>query len=788
MPLPPLSFAVLDTETSGLTPRTHSVIEYADIRMKGEEEIDRFEELFSIEEAIPPHVEVLTRIRPAMLAGKETIATRRETILQRLSSVDLLVGQNLGFDLAMLKGEGIDLTDRPWVDTSMLASLVYPELASYSLPYMSSVLSLDHAPAHRALGDVRATLELLGRITERLLQLPSDQMEEAKALMKRTGGGYALFFYALPATNHTTPAPWMQARARRSIAPSDGTVTLTPPAKGSVTLLVESLHPETLQDILNASAADTKTCEWIAVKNLEHTLKHLHVPGSVRVLHPPSLLLNPAAPARLSSQKILLPEEATLLLKIQWFHPRTRFELPLHGGEKEIWNGRLACAAESPAYTEQFSIPACSYLLDHWQLLSILRDPLHPARALLTPATHVIIDDASMLEDTATRAYGHVLCIDDLRAAAQGDDALLRLTDLLALWAEKTRATEDQHFLTSSDYDQPETNALRHLVAEQQARTDLSARTQEQLQTIMALLQPALLEDHIVWMERTMDGRITLHAAPRHIDTLLRHDLFERFPTTLIVPPCAADALPEVIPQNFPIHSVSGVLRPAVIAASFPEPQSMMDYLKDPPDGKTILLAGSKRLIEQAFIAHTELLETRGVTLICQGMSGGQGRMEAEFLTASAPALLIVTPYLYEGMDLPEDSADRLVIESIPFDYLGHPVIGRRKDRYANGFNEYFLPRAECRLFRLLRAFCRHRTEGGSVIVLDRRLREKQYGKRLMAFLGSFSGNQTMENQKPAFNHAPQKIKRKTKNPFDKLMAGKERKTPPPSPQQSLPL
>ncbi len=774
MPLPSLSFAVLDTETSGLVPRTHRIIEYADIRMEGETETDRLEQLFFIEEPLPPHIEVLTRIRPAMLTDKPTIVEHRENILRRLNAVDLLVGQNLGFDIGMLKGEGIDLTDRPWVDTSVLASLVYPEFASYSLPYMSAVLGLDHAPAHRALGDVRATLALFERIWERLLQLPADQLAEAKDIMRRTGGGYALLFDALPQGTRTTPAPWMRARTHPTVDPSDSVKPLTPPPVGSVTLLAETLHPGNLQDIVNASAADAATCEWIAVKNLEHALTRLHVPDGMRVLHPPQLLLDPSALERLSSQALLLPEEATLLLKIRWFAPRTRFEIPLHGGEKEIWNGRLACAASSPAYVDQFSTSALGYLLDHWQLLSILRDPLHPARALLSPAAHVIIDDASMLEDTATRAYGHTLCIDDLRAAAQGDDTLFRMTDLLALWAEQTRSGEDQHFLTIQEYDRPETGAVGRLIDELLVRTDLPARTREQLQAASALLQVSLLEEHIVWMERRMDGRLTLHAVPRHIDALLQRDLFDRFPTTLIVPPCAATTLPEVTPPALPVHTLSGTLRPSRVHVTFPEPQSMMEYLRTPSTGKTILLAGSKRAIEQAFIAHTQRLEAEGVTLICQGLSGGQGRMEAEFLAAHAPAILIITPYLYEGMDLPAGTADRLVIESIPFDYLGHPVIGRRKDRYTNGFNAYFLPRSVCRLFRLLRTFCRHRTQDGDVLVLDRRLREKQYGAYLMDFLRSF------EENTPAAHASVQRSKQATNN--------QKQTAPPPSPQQQLPL
>ncbi len=780
MPLPPLSFAVLDTETTGLVPKTHRIIEYADIRMKGDEETDRLEELFAIEDTIPPHVEVLTRIRPAMLAGKPPIAEKRAAILERLTAVDLLVGQNLGFDIGMLKGEGIDLTDRPWVDTSMLASLVYPELKSYSLPYMSAVLGLDHAPAHRALGDVRATLQLFALIWERLLQLPAERCREAKEILGRTSGGYALLFDALPPSSRTEPAPWLAARERAAVEPAASAQPLAPPPAGSVTLLHETLHPDNLQTILNASAADPATCEWIAVKNLEHALARVAVPEGTRVLHPPQLLLNPDAVTELEQQASLLPDEALLLLKVRWYRPRTRFELPLHGGEKDVWNGRLACAASSPAYTQQFTTPARSYLLDHWQLLSLLREPAHPARALLTPDAHVVLDDASMLEDTATRAYGHLLNVDDLRAAAQTDDALLRLTDLLALWAERTRRAEDQHFVTSVDLDQPDTAALRRLIAEARERTDLPGRTREQLEHAAALLAETTLDEQIVWLERRMDGRLTLHGAPRHVDTLLARDLFDRFPTTLLVPPSARETLPEVVPAGRAVHTVADLLPRAPLTVTFPEPRGLLDLLRDPPPGKTVILAGSKRMIEQAFIAHAETLEARGIPLLCQGLSGGQGRMEAEFTAAPAPAVLVLTPYLYEGFDLPAGCVDHLLLESVPFDYLGHPVLGRRKDRYQNGFNDYFLPRAQFRLFRLLRTFCRHRTPGGDVAIFDRRLREKAYGKDLMAFLSSFSS--VSDDAKPSATDQQPSAQRTARGTSNKKRATS------PTLQQQLPL
>jgi len=114
--------------------------------------------------------------------------------------------------------------------------------------------------------------------------------------------------------------------------------------------------------------------------------------------------------------------------------------------------------------------------------------------------------------------------------------------------------------------------------------------------------------------------------------------------------------------------------------------------------------------------------------------------MEAEFLASEQATVWILTPWMYEGTELPRNSADRIVLDALPFDHPGQVVFGKRKDHHRNGFEDYALPRVECRLFRVLRTFCRERKENGEMIVLDKRLREKGYGRRITQYLSQFGG------------------------------------------------
>ena len=63
--------------------------------------------------------------------------------------------------------------------------LVFPEARSFSLSYLSRSLGLSHEPVHRALGDVNATLSLLGKCWDRLCELPEEQLAPARRFLGR---------------------------------------------------------------------------------------------------------------------------------------------------------------------------------------------------------------------------------------------------------------------------------------------------------------------------------------------------------------------------------------------------------------------------------------------------------------------------------------------------------------------------------------------------------------------------------------------------------------------------
>lgn len=743
MALPHCTLAVFDTETTGFVPKVHHVIEFASMRTENGAVVDTWESLFSAPHEIPDLVQVLTRIRPSDVVGKPACSECIDEIASHLEGADILVGQNLAFDLAMMKGEGLDLTDRPWIDTSLLAALVFPEFRSYSLPYMSAMLHLDHAPAHRALGDVRATMGMLEAIWDRLCMLQGTEREVLLSALGRSSTGYRLLAECLPAASQSGRPSWLSVAQPVSSTASVPDVAPPRSTAGTVTLLEQSAEPLELDALLASAMRDEQTHHWFAVKNVDATLSRSTVPQGVRVLHPPSMLLNPHAVAALEQQSSLTPEEALLLIKIQWFSPRTMRDIAVHGGEKDVWNGKLACSDASEEYRKQFQQEARITLCDHRQLLHMVEESTSAEQRIPHDA-QITADDATMLEDTATRAWELFCSLDDLRAAAAGDEALTRLTDVVALWVERLRDSSDACAISENALRGEDASGIRERLGSAVAQKDLPDRTLHMLRMLQKLFTPGMTDGRVAWCERRYDGKLTLQAAPLHVDLQLRQQLFDRYAVTLLCPPQTQGNLPGIVPKTMPSRTEQSALQSSVplIVPEHPSP-ALFDT---PPQGKTILLVGSKRMIEQLYVKHTESLEARGITLVCQGMNGGMGRMESEFLAAEGSAIMIMTPFFYEGSSLPPHTVDRLIVDTIPFDHPNHTVLSARKQHMQQAFTDYLLPRAEFRLFRLLRSFCRHRTDSGELWLTDSRVHQKEYGAHVLRMLQAYTGSTAQQS------------------------------------------
>ena len=79
--------------------------------------------------------------------------------------------------------------------------------------------------------------------------------------------------------------------------------------------------------------------------------------------------------------------------------------------------------------------------------------------------------------------------------------------------------------------------------------------------------------------------------------------------------------------------------------------------------------------------------------------------------------------------DIPGEALSVLVIIKLPFDVPSDPIIASRSETFDDPFNDYQLPEAILRFRQGFGRLIRTQSDRGVVVVLDRRILTKRYGK-----------------------------------------------------------
>src|SRR5579883_1402194 len=167
-----IEFVVLDTETTGLRPGSHRVIEVAGIRIKGGEVLGSFSSLVNPGTRIPAFIVQFTGITQEMVNGAPRSAEVFPDFLQFVDGA-IVVGHNVGFDIGFLSYEARLLGyDFPLdgLDTIPLARRFLSGLKRFKLDKVAEHLKIPASNRHRAMGDARVTTAIFLKLLERAKQ------------------------------------------------------------------------------------------------------------------------------------------------------------------------------------------------------------------------------------------------------------------------------------------------------------------------------------------------------------------------------------------------------------------------------------------------------------------------------------------------------------------------------------------------------------------------------------------------------------------------------------------
>ncbi len=168
-PLFDLPVFVFDSETTGLDIHRDRIVSVGGVRVHGTRifHIANIDRLVNPGIPIPASAAAIHGITDEVAADAPPFADAWPA-LEPLLRGAVLVGHNIGFDLALLRREcalaGLPAPAPPQLDTLLLAGLLFPDMTDLNLETLCQRLGVDVHGRHTALGDALVTAELYVRL------------------------------------------------------------------------------------------------------------------------------------------------------------------------------------------------------------------------------------------------------------------------------------------------------------------------------------------------------------------------------------------------------------------------------------------------------------------------------------------------------------------------------------------------------------------------------------------------------------------------------------------------
>ena len=145
-------------------------------------------------------------------------------------------------------------------------------------------------------------------------------------------------------------------------------------------------------------------------------------------------------------------------------------------------------------------------------------------------------------------------------------------------------------------------------------------------------------------------------------------------------------------------------------------------------DGRSMALFTSHSSLRATAVGIRSELQSHGIEVFAQGLDGTPYQVLDRFVK-NPRSVLLGTSSFWEGVDLAGESLKVLLMTRLPFDVPSEPVFEARSELYDDSFNAYAIPKAILRLRQGFGRLIRTKTDKGVVVVLDKRMISRRYGK-----------------------------------------------------------
>ncbi len=266
----------------------------------------------------------------------------------------------------------------------------------------------------------------------------------------------------------------------------------------------------------------------------------------------------------------------------------------------------------------------------------------------------------------------------------------------------------------------------------------------------------------VYWIELDAKGRARLKAKPVDVSDLLRTQLFDATESIVLVSATLTaggtfdfirgelgvpeDALEVVAESPFDFESQALLVVPDEGLPDPREPEfpesvaELMARVMDICDGRTLGLFTSYRVLNAVY----DRVRGNGHRVLRQG---DLPRTElARVFKEDVRSVLLGTDSFWTGIDVPGEALTGLVIDKLPFPHPEDPVVSAICERDPRAFDNYLVPRAIITLRQGVGRLIRGQRDVGVVVLLDRRVAEKRYGRRFLQSLPPMLTTRRVEN------------------------------------------
>ena len=284
----------------------------------------------------------------------------------------------------------------------------------------------------------------------------------------------------------------------------------------------------------------------------------------------------------------------------------------------------------------------------------------------------------------------------------------------------------------------------------------------ERLEGMGDLLQSWLRQSDtasVYWVEHGGRKRdqLKLMAAPIEVGPVLREELFGRVESVILASATLTaggsfgyirDRLGLDVTEELALGSPFDYRRQAslVVEASMPDPSrdraafeaavapKICEHLKRSEGGSFILFT-SHKLLRETGAKLAGWMREHGFDLFLQGGDLPRGLLLERFRN-SPRGVLFGADTFWQGVDVPGDALQTVIITRLPFSVPDHPLLEARLTRIrengGNPFVEHQVPEAAIRLKQGFGRLIRSQTDTGRVVILDPRVKTKAYGKTFL--------------------------------------------------------